>query len=124
MTKDSNPSGSTQDTREPMTPAEFAEACRQFELRFAGGVHQTSGTRSIRGNQDAGGHEQSKHLIGMARDYLIENDGWPLMADALRYTRILGLWVKPYTWGLHLQGLPPGDVPTWWVAKYGAHRDM
>ncbi len=64
----------------------------------------------------------SKHLFGMARDYtlvpLAEGHLHQSVEDVAATARELGLWWKPYGWGLHVQGLPPGDVPGWWVTKY------
>ena len=106
--------------REPMTPAEADAAWRRFEGRNPD-AHLTSGRRTPERNREAGGSDDSKHLIGMARDY-----GLPsverrdeALADATR----LGFWCKPYEWGIHTQALPPGPVPTWWTAKYGGFND-
>lgn len=104
--------------RLPMTPAEFAEACRKFELHYAGRIHQTSGTRSIEGNKEAGGHADSKHLLGMARDYRFP-EATPGDDFSGAVAKSLGLWWKPYPWGCHVQGLPPGAVAKWWMEKYG-----
>lgn len=122
--------------RTPMSPAEFDAATRRFVDHFAGLLHQTSGTRSVRGNLDAGGNEQSKHLYGMARDYRLITpadvnavgpkyppeklaDSATLQNRVVRYASRLGFWTQPYDWGLHVQGLPPGPIPHWWWLKYG-----
>jgi hypothetical protein len=99
-----------------MTPAEMDAAARELENRCPF-LSQSSGVRSPEHNSAVGGSEASKHLIGMARDYKCptaeERD--LAMREALR----LGFWIKPYNWpGLHIQGLPPGDVPAWWAYKY------
>ncbi len=102
--------------REPFTPAEFDAEMRRFEGDNPT-ASLTSGARSPEHNREVGGTESSKHLLGMARDYKIpdqeERDaaqGW-----ATRH----GLWWKPYPWGIHMQGLPPGEIPRWWLDKYG-----
>ena len=109
------------DERSPMTPEEFDRRCRWLEERLAGRVHQTSGTRSLEGNASASGAETSKHLYGMARDYKLATrhrsvDNTNAM---LAIAKELGFWFKPNSWGVHLQGLPPGPIPRWWWDKYG-----
>ncbi len=105
--------------RMPMSPAEFDAAVRRFEQRFAGTMHQTSGTRSIKGNADAKGHEFSKHLYGMAADYILTTPNVVAHNSMMRFAARLGFWVKRYDWGIHLQGLPTGPIPYWWWVKYG-----
>jgi len=102
--------------REPMTPEEFDRACRQFEGENET-ASLTSGIRSPERNRSVGGSDDSKHLLGMARDYALptEDDCVRAQESALR----LGFWTKRYAWGIHLQGLPRGDVPRWWDDKYG-----
>ncbi len=105
--------------RTPMSPAEFDAAKRRFEQRFAGAVHQTSGTRSIQGNIKARGHAMSKHLYGMAADFDLNPIDLRERNTMLRFAKRLGFWTKNYPWGVHLQGLPTGPIPHWWWLKYG-----
>lgn len=99
-----------------MTPDEFDANARQLERRNPG-ISLTSGKRSEWRNAAVGGHRESKHLIAMARDYRCENDEdkTAALADAVRS----GFWTKPYEWGFHIQGLPPGEIAAWWTEKYG-----
>lgn len=107
--------------RTPMSPAEFDTAIRRFAQRFAGRVHQTSGTRSIRGNITARGHTMSKHLYGMAADFDLNAPDVDILErnTMVRFAKRLGFWTKNYSWGIHLQGLPTGPIPHWWWLKYG-----
>tara|TARA_R100001129_G_scaffold174582_1_gene146972 strand:+ start:225 stop:539 length:315 start_codon:yes stop_codon:yes gene_type:complete len=104
-----------------MTPAEFDAACREL-LRRCPELSETSGRRSAERNAQAGGHPDSKHRLGMARDLV-----GPGLHDAQQHARELGLWFLLHDAGtgvhLHVQGLPPGDLPTWWVAKFGGPHD-
>lgn len=107
------------DTRKPMTPEEFDAACRAL-IRRVPDLSCTSGARSKQRNDALGASPMSKHLIDMARDYA----GSELaLKAALAQSRILGLWGLIHGEGanehLHVQGLPPGDVPFWWADKYG-----
>ena len=105
--------------KEPMTPAEFDAAKREFEASFHGFLHQTSGTRSVIGNAEAESTHASKHLFGMAADYRLE-EGAPFVLESLTTRAMeLGFWFKLYGWGIHIQGLPPGTIAEWWSAKYG-----
>lgn len=106
--------------RQPMTPAEFDAACRELWRRCPY-LSEVSAYRSIPRNASVGGNPASKHLLGMARDFVGPNQsahevGAEEAAD-------LGLWWVIHDKGsgdhLHVQGLPPGDVPEWWTAKYG-----
>ncbi len=103
-----------------MTPVEFDAACRELERRSPW-LWQTSGYRGKVHNADVGGDPESKHVLGMARDYgavdlKALNQG---AAVALE----LGLWLKVHDVGsgdhLHVQGLATGEVAAWWLAKYG-----
>lgn len=108
--------------RTPMSPAEFDARTRRFAEHFAGEIHQTSGTRSTKGNADAGGNAQSKHLYGMAKDYKLTTANVDRNNAMVRYATRLGFWTKAYAWGIHLQGLPTGPIPRWWWLKYGAGK--
>jgi len=108
----------TQDIRQPMTPAEFDAACRELEAIWGEEISQTSGFRSPSHNAKVFGHLESKHMIGMARDYLYEHKA----ARGLTFAELKhrGFWAVKYDdWGWHIQGLAPGPPPEWWVAKYG-----
>lgn len=105
--------------RTPMSPTEFDAAKRRFEQRFAGRIHQTSGTRSINGNADTRGHAMSKHLYGMAVDFDLSAPSMDERNLMVRFAKRLGFWTKNYPWGIHLQGLPTGPIPHWWWLKYG-----
>ena len=106
--------------RQPMTPAEFDAACRVLE-RECPWLSATSGRRSAERNRAVGGSPRSKHLIGMARDYSAPSQAG--LDNGGRVAGELGLWFKVHDVGsgnhLHVQGLAPGEVSEWWVAKYG-----
>lgn len=103
-----------------MTPAEFDAACREIELYFPS-LSATSGKRSADRNAEVGGSPHSKHVLGMARDYVAETLGE--LYNAEEFAESIGLWAHVHDVGsgdhLHLQGLEPGDPPEWWLAKYG-----
>ena len=100
-----------------MTPAEFDAACREL-IGLCPGLSETSGRRSVERNHQAQGHRHSKHLLGMARDFVGEG-----LQEAQRHAKHLGFWCVLHDVGsgvhLHVQGLPPGDLPRWWVEKFG-----
>lgn len=106
-------------SRNPMTPSEFDEACRQLWQAHPE-LSETSGRRSADKNSAVGGNPLSKHVIGMARDFVADPS---TMRDANVTARALGFWTQLHDVGsgnhLHVQGLPPGDVPEWWGGKYG-----
>ncbi len=107
-------------TRHPYTPAEFDAKCRLLE-RQCPWIWQTSGYRSIEHNADVGGSVASKHVLGMARDYVAKDQaGLDQCAEAARR---LGLWVLLHDVGsgnhVHVQGLEKGPPPSWWADKYG-----
>ena len=107
------------DTRKPMTPEEFDAACRAL-VRRVPELSCTSGARSEGRNEALRASPASKHLIDMARDYAAPKN---VLQNGLGQSRILGLWGLIHGEGanehLHVQGLPPGDVPLWWADKYG-----
>ena len=102
------------DTRQPMTPEEFDRACRELTRRCPW-LSETSGYRSPERNERVGGSDQSKHLLGMGRDFGGSAEG---IRQAARVAVELGLWILIEDDHLHVQGLPPGDVPEWWMLKY------
>ena len=108
--------------RQPMTPSEFDAACRELIHRCPW-LSETSGRRTWQRNEKAEGDPQSKHLIGMARDFVWDGDTAMQLARANLVAIELGLWTEPRPHGtgphLHVQGLPVGPVAGWWLAKYG-----
>lgn len=107
--------------RQPMTPVEFDAACRLLIHRCPW-LSETSGRRSAARNAAVGGHAESKHLIGMARDFVSPNTNG--LNQAAIKAKDLALWTKVHDVGsgdhLHVQGLPTGPPPSWWLAKgYG-----
>ena len=106
--------------RYPLTPAEFDEACRKL-VRECPWLSETSGYRSKKHNAKVGGSEKSKHLMGMARDYVSGMEG---LRQGSAAARNLSLWSVVHDTGsgshLHVQGLPTGDnISSEWIAKYG-----
>jgi len=105
--------------RDPMTPSEFDAKCRQLE-RTCPWVWQTSGYRSADHNADVGGQVLSKHVIGMARDYVAKDQAG--LNQAAEEARKLGFWIVVHDVGsgnhIHIQGLEPGAPPSWWFSKY------
>ncbi len=106
-------------SRQPLTPSEFDAVCRELERRCPW-IWQTSGYRSMKHNEDVRGHPDSKHRLGMARDYGAEDQS--ALDQAGQHARELGLWVKIHNVGsgehVHVQGLEPGVPPSWWLSKY------
>ncbi len=102
-------------SREAFSPAEFDAVCRELERRCPW-LSQTSGRRSVERNAAVGGSEESKHLWGMAKDYVASESG---MQAGLEEARSLGLWALVHKGHLHVQGAAPGPFPSWWLAKYG-----
>jgi len=106
------------DGRTPMSPVEFDYACRRLERIFPE-LSQTSGKRSVARNKKTGGDKKSKHLLGMARDYGTEDSvGRDMQQQYCIISISLGLWPLYHRNHLHVQGLPPGEIPLWWVDRY------
>ena len=106
------------EVRIALSPSEFDSICRRLERIFPD-LSQTSGKRSVTRNQKVGGNQLSKHLLGMARDY--GTDSQPDEAMQNNYCVIaisLGLWPLYHDNHLHVQGLPPGEIPRWWRERY------
>ena len=107
-------------SRQPKTPAEFDAACR-YIVAACPYLSETSGYRSEARNSFVGGNPASKHLLGMARDFVAPRTEQLQVAAEVAHE--LGLWFIVHDKGsgdhLHVQGLPPGDPPDWWLAKYG-----
>ncbi len=105
--------------RHPLSPAEFDAACRLL-IAECPWLSETSGKRSVERNESVGGHPDSKHVLGMARDFVSDQRG---MEAAQRAANRLGLWTLLHDVGsgshLHTQGLATGPVPNWWMHKYG-----
>ena len=104
--------------RHTMTPVEYAAAKRELERRCPY-LSGTSGKRSVKRNAAVGGHPESKHLYGLAADYVSDNGAY---AKAFKVARSLGLWFKSSGRDgndcLHVQGAAPGELPAWWMEKY------
>ena len=104
--------------RKPLSPRGFREACARLE-QIHPDASETSAKRSPERNERVGGNPESKHLIGMARDYV-----WDVEPDeedqrAFEHeAKILGLWARYHDGHLHVQGLPPGEIPAWWMERY------
>ncbi len=105
--------------RQPMSPVEFDEACRKL-CTLCPNLSESSGKRSVVHNNIVGGHPNSKHLLGMARDFSAGNEEELIEASLL--AEVLGLWYVVHTKNsgihLHVQGLPTGPIPQWWELKY------
>ena len=105
--------------RTALTPAEFDARCRRL-VSYCPELSETSGTRSAIRNGEVGGNPASKHLLGMARDFVPDNDHYGGLDDICI---TLGLWflIHGVSSGkhLHVQGLAPGDVPAWWTERFG-----
>ena len=104
--------------RHTMTPVEFDAACR--ELRYhCPYLSETSGTRSKERNAAVGGNPESKHLYGLAKDFVDEDGEY---GSAANVAAELGLWFVVHDKGsgnhLHVQGAAPGPIEAWWLEKY------
>ena len=103
----------------PFTPSEFDDTCREL-LRQCPWLSETSGHRSKEQNAKVAGSSDSKHLIGMARDFTAKTVEGLKQAQAMAQN--LKLWSVVHDVGsgqhLHVQGLKPGPVPGWWASKY------
>jgi hypothetical protein len=102
-----------------MTPSEFDAACRQL-LRLEPYLSETSGHRTVARNAAANGSAVSKHLLGMARDFSVDEGHGLLAAETT--AEELGLWAVVHDAGsgihLHVQGIAPGNPPRWWSHKF------
>jgi len=106
--------------RKPMTRMQYAAAKIRLESMYPD-MNHTSGRRSIYHNEYVGGSEYSKHLIGMADDYIFDVCH-PLTPKFGEMLVVLGFWFKFYNdddFKFHIQGLPPGKVADWWVNQEG-----
>jgi hypothetical protein len=104
--------------RRELSPREFAERCERFE-ELHPEASQTSGKRSTHRNKTRGGKDDSKHLIGMARDYAWDIP--PTVQQQTQYmneAKLLGLWADYHAGHLHVQGLPPGEPSDHWKERY------
>ena len=105
--------------REPMTPAEFDARCRDL-IDICPWLSETSGRRSVTRNTEVGGNPKSKHVLGMARDFV--GPTMEGMRQGRNVAQRMGLWTKLHDVGsgdhLHVQGLPPGPVAEWWNRKF------
>ena len=107
------------DDRQPMTPEEFDRACRELTT-LQPNLSETSGKRSVVRNAEVGGNPASKHIYGMARDFVAGHE--EELVQAAIVAQVLGLWYVVHDAGsgdhLHVQGLAPGPIPDWWLGKY------
>ena len=106
--------------RDPFSPSEFDAACREL-WRQCPWLSETSGYRGPDHNEAVGGSVESKHLIGMARDFTAKTSEGLKQGKAIADN--LKLWSVIHDVGsgehLHVQGLKPGTIPEWWSRKYG-----
>lgn len=117
----------TTETRRPMTPAEFDAACRELRRRCPW-LSETSGGRTEARNAAVGGKPGSKHVVGghnsVGRDFSASTV--KQLHDAAKVAVELGLWALVHDVGsgkhLHTQGLAPGRVPAWWIAKFATEK--
>ena len=68
-----------------MTPAEFADIMRPIAMHYGASV--TSGLRSRKHYEKVGGHPESRHLLDLAKDYILDNsdDNEAFMAECHRH---------------------------------------
>lgn len=92
--------------RRPLSREEFDRRCVRLE-ELHPELSQTSGRRSPGRNAEVGGAPSSKHLRGLARDYV--PDGEPDQDVLVRDAVVLGLWALYHKGHLHVQGLPPDE---------------
>jgi len=101
-----------------ISPTDFDAACRVITRRVPG-LSETSGKRSVTRNEAVGGSPHSKHLIGMARDFVGSEED---IQSGAEIVRALGLFFRIHDAGtgnhLHVQGLPPGDINESWLLQY------
>ena len=114
--------------RVPLSPAEFAAACRMLERRrrdlsLRSGVRTEEHDRSVSG---AGALSKHRRPYAMAHDYTSVHayEVGSMAADALvRAAQELGLWAIYHDAGtgahLHVQGLPPGPAAEGWLELHG-----
>jgi hypothetical protein len=108
--------------RQPLTPAEFDAACRELVRRMPF-LSEVSGHRTPERNAAAGGSEVSKHLLGLARDF-VADAGYGL-GHAEVTAEALGMWALVHDAGsgehLHVQAAGIGPLPEWYESKYGGN---
>ncbi len=105
--------------RTAFPPAEFDAACRHL-VRCHLYLSETSWWRSEEHNAAVGGSAVSKHLLGMARDFIAPTRHG--LDQAKITARKLGLWCVIHGRGskihLHVQGGARGPMPKWWRDRY------
>ena len=105
-----------------MTRIEYAQAKIKLESLYDN-ISHTSGVRSIEHNENVGGSARSKHLYGMADDYIFDISMNNSLEEILQTELLtLGFWFKLYPDDrrrFHIQGLPTGDIPEWWLEQEG-----
>lgn len=102
-----------------MSPEEFDAACRELWRRCPF-LSESSGRRTEKRNAAVGGSPKSKHIYGMARDFVAETEPELLKGASAAVT--LGLWIKVHDVNsgnhLHVQGLPVGDISEEWLNEH------
>ncbi len=105
--------------RTAFPPCEFDAACREL-IRCHPFLSESSGRRSEAHNAAVGGRSTSKHLIGMARDFVAPTRRG--LEQASRTAVKLRLWWVIHGKGpkihLHVQGGAKGPMPRWWRDRY------
>lgn len=116
------------DIRRPLTPSEFDARVRELRRRCPY-LSETSGARTKSRNAGAGGKPESKHVLGMAQDFVADGGATTRSQrhrEAARVARDLGFWVEVHDVGsgdhVHVQGLAPGEVPAEWIKQHATEH--
>lgn len=88
-----------------MTKAEFAD--KVFTLCCKHTCSETSGYRTPRRNAAVGGHPESVHQLGLARDLAPDFDTPGKYDEIVKDAHRLGLWARAESDHVHVQGIPP-----------------
>jgi len=96
--------------RRELSRAEFDALCARLEELFPS-LSQTSGRRSRKRNEAVGGDASSKHLSGMARDYVFDDYPTSIEQDkAVVIAKTIGLYAVWHGDHLHVQGRSPSAL--------------